>query len=61
MNKSLDLYEIGQIIVGTVITFTSTGASIDIGSDESIQIPLNQISRQKIKFAAEVLKIGETM
>ena len=44
MNKLLNLYEIGQVVVGTVVDFTSTGALIDIGGYESIQIPLDQIS-----------------
>lgn len=53
-------YQRGEIIVGTVIALTATGASIEIGDEEPIEIPLAQISQYQNLAAAEVLQIGET-
>jgi ribosomal protein S1 len=61
MEQQIDRrYQIGEIIVGTVVALTQTGASIEIGNDLQIDIPLAQISRYQNLAAAEVLEIGET-
>lgn len=53
--------EVGSIVEGTVESFQTYGAFIDLGNDVTGLVHISQISESRIKSPKEALEIGQTV
>ena len=55
------VYEVGEILEGTVTSITNFGAFVEIGKGTEGLVHISKISKERVNKVEDVLKLGQTV